>query len=73
MQLLEGELVLATTLVNMYIKCEMIAKSKKVLKGLLGRDTFSWNVLIVGYIKQNQVHEALVPAQVDRCKMRAFP
>ena len=33
-QLLEGDTVLGTTLVDMYVKCGMLAKAEKVLKGL---------------------------------------
>ena len=57
-QLLEGDAVLGTTLVDMYAKCGMLAKAEKVLKGLPDRNTVSWNVLIAGYTKHNQVHEA---------------
>ena len=65
--LLEGDIVLGTTLVDMYVKCGMLAKAEKVLKGLPDRNTVSWNMLIVGYTKHNQVHEDLVPSR--RCKM----
>ena len=41
------------------------------VKGLPDQNTVSWNTLIIGYTKHNQVHEALVPS--SRCKMRAFP
>ena len=71
MKLLEGDIVHGTTLVDMYVKCGMLANEEKVLKGRLDRNIVSWNVLIVGYIKHNQVHEASVPS--SSCKMRAFP
>ena len=71
MQLLEGDTVLGTTFMDMYVKCRILAKAEKVLKGLPDRNIVSWNVLIVGYIEHNQVHEALVPS--SRCKMRVFP
>ena len=62
---MEGGTVLATTLVDMYIKCGMLAKAEKVLKGLPDRNIVYWNVLIVGYTKHNQVYEDLVLAQTN--------
>ena len=49
----------------MYVKCGMLAKAEKVLKGLPDRNIVYWNVLIVGYTKHNQVYEALVLAQTN--------
>ena len=71
MGLLQENVLVGTTLVDMYVKCGMLANEEKVLKGRLDRNIVSWNVLIVGYIKHNQVHEASVPS--SSCKMRAFP
>ena len=56
---------------DIQVKCGMLAKAEKVLKGLPNRNIVPWNMLIVGYTKHNQVHEDLVPSR--RCKMRAFP
>ena len=60
MQLPEGDTVVGTTLVDIYVKCGILAKAEKVLKGLPYRNIVSWNVLIVGYTKHNQVHDLLV-------------
>ena len=64
-QLQEGDIVLGTTQVDIYVKCGILAKAEKVLKGLPDRNIVSWNVLICGYTNHNEVHEALVPAQSD--------
>ena len=70
-KLMEGDTVFGTTFVDRYVKCGMLAQVENLLKGLLDRNIALSNVLIVGYTKHNQVHEALVPS--SRCKMRAFP
>ena len=57
--LLEKDIVLGTTLVDMYAKCGMITKAHKVLKELPIRNVVSWNALIAGYAEQGQCHEAL--------------
>ena len=69
-QLLEGDTLIGTTLVDMYDKVGCLQK-QRVLKGLPNQNIVSWNMLIVGYTKHNQVHKYLVPSR--RCKMRAFP
>ena len=70
-QLMWGDSSLSGTFMDKYVKCGMHAQVEKVLKDLIDRNIVSWNVLIVGYIKHNQVHEASVPS--SSCKMRAFP
>ena len=57
--LLEKDTVLGTALVDMYAKCNMVAKSLQVLEDLHIRDVVSWSALIAGYIQQGQCHEAL--------------
>ena len=52
----------SNVLMDMYVRCGMLAKVENVLKGLLDRNIVSWNVLLVGYTKHNQVHEALLQA-----------
>ena len=49
-QLLEGDIVLGTTLVDMYVKCGMLAKAEKVLKGLPDRNTISWACSLLGIL-----------------------
>ena len=43
----------------MYVKCGMLAKAEKVLKGLPDRNTVSWNVLIKEYGQQGKYEEVL--------------
>ena len=57
--LLKKDVVLGTALVDMYAKCNMVAKSLQVLEDLHIRDVVSWSALIAGYIQQGQCHEAL--------------
>ena len=51
--------VLSTALMDMYAKCGMLAKARKILDELPFRNTVSWNVLIAEYAQQGQCEEAL--------------
>ena len=57
--LLEKDIMLGNTLVDMYAKCGRLAKAKKVLEELPYRNVVSWNALISGYVQQEKCHEAL--------------
>ena len=57
--LLEKNPYLATTLINMYAKCGVLAKAQKVLEELPIRDTFSWNALIAGYAEEGHSNKVL--------------
>jgi pentatricopeptide repeat protein len=57
--LLEKDVVLGTSLVDMYVKCGMLEKAQMVLKDLHIRNVTSWNALIAGYAQQGQGNEAL--------------
>ena len=59
MGLLRKDIVLGTTLVDMYAKCGALAKSQQVLEELPNRDVVSWSALIAGYAEEGQVHKAL--------------
>jgi pentatricopeptide repeat protein len=56
--LLEKEVVLGTTLVDMYAKFGMLEKAQKVIKELQTRDIVLWNSLIAGYVQQGKCNEA---------------
>ena len=50
---------LASSLINMYVKCGSIAKAHAVHDELCYRNVVSWNTLIGGYVRANRVHEAI--------------
>jgi pentatricopeptide repeat protein len=54
----EDGVVLGNALVDMYVKCGMVAKAHEVLRELPVCDAISWNTLIAGYVQQGQLHEA---------------
>ena len=55
----EVDSFLGSTLVDMYIKCGMLAKAKEVLYKLPMRDPVSWTALIAGYAQHDLGREAL--------------
>mgnify|MGYP000618503113 CR=1 FL=1 len=57
--LLTMNIVLATTLVDMYAKCAMLKKAQEVFDDLPGRNAISWNALIAGYAQSGHGDEAL--------------
>ncbi|MCO5611740.1 hypothetical protein L7F22_065998 [Adiantum nelumboides] len=46
---LDRELILGSTLVDMYANCGLLAGAQEVFDGLPVRDPASWNALLVGY------------------------
>ncbi|KAI5081354.1 hypothetical protein GOP47_0004537, partial [Adiantum capillus-veneris] len=58
-ELLKKNVVLGTSLVDMYAKCGVLHKAQKVLQELPVRDVGSWNALITGYAQQGQGQKAL--------------
>eukprot|EP00250_Pteridium_aquilinum_P012036 c20470_g1_i1 orf=325-882(+) len=46
---LEEHLLISSTLVDMYAKCDSLAKAQETFDMLPLQDTVSWNVLIAGY------------------------
>ena len=48
-RLIEKDILLATALVDMYVKCGMLTEAQQMLESLPIRDIVSWNALIVGY------------------------
>jgi pentatricopeptide repeat protein len=57
--LLEKDIVLGTSLVDMYAKCGMLEKAEQVLEGLSVRNVVSWSAIIAGYSQQGHGRRAL--------------
>lgn len=52
--LLEKDIAVGNTLIDMYGKCSLLALAQQVFDNLLVRDIVSWNSLIAGYIQHEQ-------------------
>ncbi|KAH7284481.1 hypothetical protein KP509_34G056100 [Ceratopteris richardii] len=57
--LLQNDVVLGGALVDMYAKCNTLAKAREVLDILPLRDVISWSALIAGYVQWGQAEEAM--------------
>lgn len=57
--LLEKDLTLANTLIDMYANCGSFAKAHEVFNELPIQNAVSWTALIAGYANHGQVEEAL--------------
>jgi pentatricopeptide repeat protein len=57
--LLKTDIALGNALVDMYVKCGMLAKAQEVLKELPTNNVISWSSLIAGYACQGDGQEAL--------------
>ena len=55
----EPNIFVSSALVDMYAKCHDMDSANKVFFRIEGRNTVSWNALMVGYIKNKQPEEAL--------------
>ena len=55
----KDDIVLATSLLDMYAKCGALLEANHMHYDLYRRDVVSWLSLIEGYIRQGQDHEAL--------------
>ena len=58
---LERDLLVGSSLVDMYAKCGILSSAQNVFDSLLlpGQDVVSWNSLIVGYLEHGMGEEAL--------------
>jgi pentatricopeptide repeat protein len=54
-----NNVILGNALVDMYTKCNHIAKAAQVLERLPNSDVVTWSTLIAWYAQQGQGHEAL--------------
>ena len=57
--LLRKDIVLGNAIIDMYVKCGMLAKAKEVLYKLPMRDPVPWTALIAGYAQHDLGDEAL--------------
>ncbi|KAI5075881.1 hypothetical protein GOP47_0009957 [Adiantum capillus-veneris] len=57
--LLENNILLSNTLVDMYSKCGDVSEARRVLEELPSRNVVTWNALIAGYAQEGEVEEAL--------------
>ena len=57
--LLQKDVVLGNSLVDMYCKCGTLEKAQHVFDQLPVRNVGSWNALIAGFAQQGQCHEAI--------------
>lgn len=57
--LLERDLAIGSTLVDMYAKCGFLAKAQQVFDKLPARDVVAWTALISGYVEHDYAEEAL--------------
>ncbi|KAJ7542974.1 hypothetical protein O6H91_09G020300 [Diphasiastrum complanatum] len=55
----ESDVVVGSSLVDMYAKCGSIDDACRVFNSMLVHDVFSWSVLILGYAKCGQAEKAL--------------
>ncbi|KAJ7536749.1 hypothetical protein O6H91_12G080900 [Diphasiastrum complanatum] len=55
----ELDVIVGSTLVDMYAKCGRIQDARQVFNNMHGRDVVSWNVMIAGYAQQGLGKEAL--------------
>ncbi|MCO5584662.1 hypothetical protein L7F22_038593 [Adiantum nelumboides] len=58
--LLDRELVIGNTLIQMYADCDSLAIAQQVFDKLSSRNAVSWNVLIGGYAEHGHGEEALM-------------
>ncbi|KAI5073958.1 hypothetical protein GOP47_0011971 [Adiantum capillus-veneris] len=59
-RLLEGDLFLGSTLVDMYTKCGLLVRAQEVFDKLPIRNIVSWTALIAGYTENGHGKEGLV-------------
>eukprot|EP01018_Ginkgo_biloba_P031723 Gb_04385 [translate_table: standard] len=55
----QSDLLLATSLIDMYIKCRNIENARNVFDKMAERDVVSWNKMIAGYAQNGHDEEAL--------------
>lgn len=57
---LEGDLIVGSALVDMYMKCGLFAEALRVFDTLMYPDVVSWTALITGYVSCGHGDEALL-------------
>eukprot|EP00250_Pteridium_aquilinum_P017995 c23889_g2_i1 orf=481-1056(+) len=58
-RLLEKDIFVGSTLVNMYAKCGALSKAQEVFDELPFQNVVAWNSLIAGYVQHGHAEEAL--------------
>ncbi|XP_024517306.1 pentatricopeptide repeat-containing protein At5g16860-like [Selaginella moellendorffii] len=56
---LDSNMLVASSLVDLYARCGCTGKACSVLEGMSCRDTVAWNTLILGYVENGEAREAL--------------
>ncbi|KAI5056119.1 hypothetical protein GOP47_0029640 [Adiantum capillus-veneris] len=59
-QLLKGDTLVCSTLVDMYAKCGSLLKAQEVFDKIATRNTILWNALLTGYLDHGCGEDALV-------------
>ena len=54
-----GDVVVMNSLIDMYMKCEMVGDSGKIFDEIGDRDVFTWTTMIVGYMQKGRPLEGL--------------
>ena len=57
--LLRDSCIVASTLVDMYVKCGSLAEAENVFNKLVHKDIVLWTVLISGYVEHGYGEKAL--------------
>ncbi|KAH7428142.1 hypothetical protein KP509_10G077700 [Ceratopteris richardii] len=66
--LLQNNLVLGATVVDMYAKCGAVTKAEQVLKNLPVRSVIAWSALIAGYARHGQGERAISSFEEMLCE-----
>ncbi|KAJ7563077.1 hypothetical protein O6H91_03G096100 [Diphasiastrum complanatum] len=56
---LESDIVIGSSLIDMYVKCGIINDACRVFNNMPARNVVSWNALIAGYVTSGQAERAL--------------
>ncbi|KAH7427527.1 hypothetical protein KP509_10G048100 [Ceratopteris richardii] len=56
--ILQNNLVVGNALLDMYIKCRDLMQAQEAFNKFLHHDTISWNILIAGYLQDENAEEA---------------
>ncbi|XP_068640588.1 pentatricopeptide repeat-containing protein At4g35130, chloroplastic [Aristolochia californica] len=54
----ESDLMIQTSLLDMYGKCRNMGFAERLFHGICRRNVVHWNVLVSGYVSNNQPHKA---------------
>jgi pentatricopeptide repeat protein len=65
---LESDLIVGTTLIDMYAKCTSMQDAWRVFIKMPSRDVVSWNAIILGYVKCGQGKKALELFRQMQCE-----